>query len=97
MPKYYDDETVAEAFSEMTNHSVLWAKAVLSTVKEADVAPVIHGHWRKIFKLSKGDLYECSRCKRLVTLDRGLSPTFLQTEYPYCNCGARMDEEVPER
>ena len=90
MPKYYEDEAIAEAFSEMTNYSTLWARAVLSTLKEDDVAPVIHAHWIYKYQDCEGRyVYECSSCKRFERVE---FKDDLKT-MPYCHCGARMDEE----
>ena len=57
----------------------------------ADVAPVVHAHWRDLG--GKPDLYgcrqyECSHCKCGDDHDP-------KTIVPYCwYCGAKMDEEV---
>lgn len=57
----------------------------------ADVAPVIHAHWRDLGEKPDeygNHLYECSNCM----LGDFHDP---KTIVPYCwNCGARMDEEV---
>ena len=48
-----------------------------------DVAPVKHGHWKKI---SPAGIYECSNCKNdVMTADIDV--------YKYCHrCGCKMDE-----
>lgn len=95
MPKYYEGESVINAFTATTNQSATWARGVLSRTKEADVAPVIHAHWihtgeyltnsdgKRLMKLS--DLYVCHRCNRVEGAPE-----------PYCNCGAKMDGEIEE-
>lgn len=57
----------------------------------ADVAPVVHGHWKANRKLC---MPECSVCKARPF--RGYIPSMYEAEeiYKYCpHCGAKMDEE----
>lgn len=59
----------------------------INSVPTANVAPVVHGRWRKTYTCSGEWLwgYECDQCK--ADSPRG--------SY-YCpNCGARMDLEEP--
>ena len=67
----------------------------LKNAPVADVTPVVHSHWihtgeyltnsdgERLRKLS--DLYVCHRCHRVEEVPE-----------PYCNCGAKMDEEMEE-
>lgn len=57
----------------------------------ADVAPVVHGRWRKSKEGVCGDyLFVCSACGA----DYWESPSFYKRAH-YCpNCGAKMDGEV---
>ena len=67
----------------------------LQSLPAADVAPVVHAHWihtgeyltnsdgKRLKKLS--DLYVCHRCHRVEAVPE-----------LYCNCGAKMDEEMEE-
>lgn len=69
-------------------------RAIAMTPKE-DAAPVVHSHWihtgeyltnsdgERLMKLS--DLYVCHRCHRVEEMPE-----------PYCNCGAKMDEDMKE-
>lgn len=73
----------------------------LSMIPTADVAPVVHAHWEIIEhwatndadKVSENIYLRCSRCRRQIKEDR-CHLTDLKAKYPYCNCGAKMDEEV---
>lgn len=57
-----------------------------------DWGPIVHAHWIKRERyvcdsdlkpiIKTGEIYICSRCK----LEE-------EREYPYCHCGAKMDEE----
>ena len=59
---------------------------VIKTLPAADVAPVVHGRWRKY----SSDEWICTHCgyyKYCDTLDGGVLP-------PFCEeCGVRMDGE----
>ena len=68
------------------------ALSYTKTLPNADVAPVVHAHWIKHDKtlavsfgasVVVGHYFECSSCGR--TEDH---------EETYCNCGAKMGEEV---
>lgn len=58
-----------------------------------DVQEVKHGKWIYVgdpnFAHIVGFLYECSCCKRHIIVDY----QFELREYPYCHCGAKMDEK----
>ena len=92
MSKYYEGEAIVKEFTETTNQSATWARGILARMKEADVAPVVHGHWIKHewAEEVEGMLipnYECSHCHMWLRDDR-----------QWCGeCGAKMDEEVSER
>lgn len=62
------------------------AKSIAEKFPAADVAPVVHGRWRKY----SSDEWICTHCgydKYCDTLDGGVLP-------PFCEeCGARMDGE----
>lgn len=58
---------------------------LIDEIPAADVAPVVHARW--ITRSDKGIIsmthpYMCSRCCRVE-----------MNKEPYCNCGAKMDEE----
>lgn len=71
------------------------ALSYTKTLTTADVAPVVHGHWKRLWTY----MFECSRCKRAECLEgfRGLTideeKSIILELYPYCHCGAKMDEE----
>ena len=52
------------------------------------------GHW--IFEGQRSDwfeeMYKCSHCNRRIIVPGGLSGEELYEEYPYCHCGAKMQE-----
>ena len=75
-----------------------WCKGEIFVVNileipAADVAPVIHAHWRDLQEKPDeygNHLYECSHCMMGDFHDP-------KTIVPYCwYCGARMDEEVDD-
>lgn len=56
--------------------------------------PVRHGHWIFKQRISENCIrYSCSVCNRWVQDGEGKNPV---ERYPYCHCGARMDEEVQD-
>ena len=62
----------------------------IESLEPADVAPVRHGKWLPI--VSYNNTYKCSECGRLlVDITDGLK--MVDKHYPYCHCGAKMDEE----
>lgn len=64
-------------------------------LKEAE--PIVHAHWIDKTEDTRRE-YVCSKCERSVFLQFSHAikeePALLQVMYPYCHCGARMDEEV---
>ena len=75
-----------EARSEMGGMNY---KRILTDIPAADVVPVVHGRWVPI--VSYNNTYKCSECGRLlVNITDGLS--MVAKHYPYCHCGAKMDE-----
>ena len=87
MSKYIELETAKRFFYTNfggVSHAVIAAR-LLDEMPAADVAPVVHARW--IERSDKGIIsmthpYMCSRCWR-VEMDKE----------PYCNCGAKMDED----
>ena len=71
-------------------HADGWNTAVqiINEAPAADVAPVVHAHWRKSKEGVCGDyLFVCSACGE----DYWESPPFYRQAH-YCpNCGAKMD------
>lgn len=72
---------------------------IVDTESKADVEPVRHGHW--IFEGCsvenyKEQIYKCSVCDRWVSILESFEYE-LCAEYPYCHCGAKMDEEIENK
>lgn len=66
-----------------------WQFQMLVRLSPTDVAPVIHGRWLPI--VSYNNTYKCSECGRfLVDIADGLK--MVAKHYPYCHCGAKMEE-----
>lgn len=106
MSKYIDaEESKKILYSVMPENPALaitlqMVIELFDALPTADVEPVKHGHWiehQKTVYLSSSpnpnplsgitipDYYECSLCGR----HEKFTP-------PYCNCGAKMDEEENE-
>lgn len=64
------------------NEALTWVKdEFIDDVRTADVAPVIHGHWKNVKRILSSKWGECSNCDRAHEITR------------YCPyCGAKMDE-----
>ena len=87
---------VSQLSSSPLNEWDTWGvMSVIDRTPSEDVAPVVRAHWEKfdLFvynsddePVSKiGEVYRCSRC--------GIEE---EEKYPYCHCGAKMDEETKE-
>ena len=61
----------------------------------ADVAPVVHGRWKLLRKGDWTSVFVCSVCGRRETIvesESYNSQLEIPRKYPYCHCGAKMDE-----
>ncbi len=77
------------------------AVVALKMAKDAleNAAPVKHGHWidtnsrlsPEITYNRRGHYYICSVCGRIINVDVGAGKTL--KDFPYCHCGAMMDEK----
>lgn len=84
-----DDSKFATGFIKGTNEALgIIEEWIASIPAAADVAPVVHGHWRKSKEGVCGDyLFVCSACGA----DYWESPSYCKQAH-YCpNCGAKMD------
>lgn len=62
----------------------------LKCVPTADVEEVRHAKWiYEGYHDMMGHAFQCSLCKRWMFTD---SPKHVVKEYPYCHCGAKIDE-----
>lgn len=55
-----------------------------------DSAPVVHAKWVYKRSFAGENCYVCNRCGR--ALWNTLDPKKTVERYPYCHCGAKMDE-----
>jgi len=64
------------------------------TLSTADAAPVIHAKWVSLaYDFFSGKfVYACSRCDRRIKVYHREDTK----DYPYCHCGAKMDERIEE-
>ena len=77
-------------------HEMLYeyTKRFLIKCETVDAEPVRHGHWidkNPFYKNFAQAIYVCSECGRAVEHFQCKTVT---EQYPYCHCGAKMDEEV---
>lgn len=73
------------------------AFAEIRKLPSADVAPVVHGRWCVSNVRSIETVFYCSECKRTVTVGNdffGEAPQSVSAAYPYCHCGAKMENGV---
>ena len=92
MPRYIDALEIRYTYRPVGGDIAY--KDEIEALPTADVTPVIHAHW-----IYKGDShyglndwchrFECSVCGREVKLHTKKDIA----EFPYCHCGAKMDEE----
>lgn len=94
MQQVIDEHKNSHTFeNEIASHAFKLMIEKFQSLPPADVAPVVHAKWIKL----RHQMYTCSRCKRSIYLE-GLNVTdenetsLLRELYPYCNCGAKMDE-----
>lgn len=80
--------------------------AAIMETPVVDAEPVRHGRWIIVCDthgVTEDDGWwrewyaKCSECSRMIPLNEYIcetqSPEKALTEYPYCHCGAKMDEE----
>lgn len=79
-----------------TDYHIGWNDALDAAASQAntvDAVEVVHGQWIEILSGQNSSGYECSICKRIVSVvsDVDLRERVLAKKYPYCHCGAKMD------
>ncbi len=109
MARYIDADKVADYIASLDKNDNGKIANVTINVDDfiADVQEVRHGKWVEVeteYDIGNSAIYECSLCGRKIGCDRyptkrvaGLDyPIAVTVEelYPYCHCGAKMDEEV---
>lgn len=85
MDEYIMRQAVLDAYEEEQRKNGPWRfETLIESVPAADVAPVVHGHWKKEVYVdpygADWTRYHCSLCGRVEI-----------KKEPYCNCGAKMD------
>lgn len=97
MAKYIEREALLAEIQRMRNCRLLSKSDGVKVDKmarqfpAADVAPVRHGRWVLDSEKSEYfEFYKCSECGRGLVLFADETTT----EYPYCNCGAKVDGET---
>lgn len=90
-PRYIDANKLCEGL--VSNDPIVIAAKCEPT---ADVAPVIHAHWVYEGIFDGNAEYTCSRCHRNAVVFISVERSPVDVVYPYCHCGAKMDEEVEQ-
>jgi hypothetical protein len=89
-------------------HYPEWYYRNIKELPAADVVEVVHGEWiikseiHKMFDDVDEEMYvECPFCKRTYyvpqTYDEEEIIAYAREQYPFCNCGAKMDGERKEQ
>lgn len=93
MAKLIDIEKIKPMDFPSTEMDGLDVVRYLNALPTVDAVEVVHGHWIEFLTRQNTSGYECSICKRTVTVvsDVDLREKVLTKKYPYCNCGAKMD------
>ena len=102
MAEYISRETMIKLLQSMADNAeangfsydrevIEAVRVTLAGIPAADVAQVVHGHWIRVKSYDPRDnFYKCSICRRSINVICGEH----LSDYPYCHCGAKMDEEV---
>ena len=75
------------------------AYAYANDMELANVEPARHARWVPVTNAIHCDneawvQYQCSDCGRVIWVDHNAESL---SDYPYCHCGAKMDEEENEK
>ena len=100
--RYLDIDKTIKAFEEqhgsestlLNGYNADWILSFIESQHTADVQEVRHGEWIYCGHHEfHGHVFECSVCGRYLFAN---SKEDVCVEYPYCHCGAKMDEEEQE-
>lgn len=91
LPTYSDSD--GDAYVAISD-----VRRILIEAPAEDVEAVRHGKWVKLKRdwPLYSNTYECSRCGRTITVGDGYKKFALLKQYPYCHCGAKMDEVIKD-
>ena len=96
MSRYIDTEKLekdgwsASRTYQQDAKTMVYETKKLTDFPAADVRENVHGKWVEYEKGMIVTSYECSLCGRVVMDDTGYD---VVKDYPYCNCGAKMEVE----
>ena len=98
MPEYIEKEAIKAAVRKRLNNSLIirWLISIINEIPAAEVAPVVHGRLVLRAVSDVTSTFMCSECGREFEVANAYfrTPTnHPDKNYPYCNCGARMDGE----
>ena len=80
-------EALYEATKDTTD--VSYMAAMILCAPSVDAVEVVHAEW---INRPKTCVFVCSACKREVRTFHTNSVEEAESEFPYCHCGAKMDE-----
>ena len=91
MQKQYD--LLSDDYHAPHRNGIADCIEIMKDIPAADVRPVARGKW--VPYPCMDDMYKaffkCSVCGKIVSVPHGKT---VETELPFCNCGACMNEEV---
>lgn len=101
MAEYIERDAVIALF-DSTKWQGTFAIMAVEDLPAADVAPVVHGHWKLSELPYTQGAYVCSECNKIAADSvAGVKPLppelFGRQIYSYCPyCGAKMDKAVAD-
>lgn len=90
MAEYIEREAAIKLLHYNADESCSSVVADFEALPTADVVPVVHGEWIVTEKWASKAQYKCSVCGRRIMAS--LDAAKVMGKYPYCNCGAKMEE-----
>lgn len=67
-----------------------YAEAIEVAIEALKAEPIKHGKWILVMRSAFKNFYICSECHRKI--EDCDAPALIPIRYPYCHCGAKMDE-----